>query len=164
MPGTKREDSAEMTGKATSAQRTGNILVVDHEPTIADLLIEILTDAGYIAYSMPPGAPALAAIARYSPALLLLDVQWLDKDVAALIARVRAVWFGDHADRSADYRAARGWFAARTRVNRAPSQTVRSRRPARLCRPPRAAGPGSRSTLGALYNLIDIRSDAGSAS
>ena len=91
MPGTKREDSAEMTGKATSVQRTGNILVVDHEPTIADLLIEILTDAGYIAYSMPPGAPALAAIARYSPALLLLDVQWLDKDGAALIARVRAV-------------------------------------------------------------------------
>ena len=72
-------------------QRTGNILVVDNEPTIADLLIEILTDAGYIAYSMPPGAPALAAIARYSPALLLLDVQWLDKDGAALIARVRAV-------------------------------------------------------------------------
>jgi len=91
MPGTKREDSAEMTGKATSAQRTGNILVVDHEPTIADLLIEILTDAGYIAYSMPPGAPALAAIARYSPALLLLDVQWLDRDGAALIAQVRAV-------------------------------------------------------------------------
>ena len=91
MPGTKREDSAEMTGKATSVQRTGNILVVDHEPTIADLLIEILTDAGYIAYSMPPGAPALAAIARYSPALLLLDVQWLDKDGAALIAQVRAV-------------------------------------------------------------------------
>ena len=91
MPGTKREDSAEMTGKATSAQRTGNILVVDHEPTIADLLIEILTDAGYIAYSMPPGAPALAAIARYSPALLLLDVQWLDTDGAALIAQVRAV-------------------------------------------------------------------------
>jgi CheY-like chemotaxis protein len=43
-------------------QRTGNILVVDYEPTIADLLIEILTDAGYIAYSMPPGAPALGEI------------------------------------------------------------------------------------------------------
>jgi DNA-binding response OmpR family regulator len=80
-----------MTVKATSAQRTGNILVVDYEPTLVDLLIEILTDAGYVAYSAPPGAPALAAIARYSPALLLLDVQWLDRDGAALIAQVRAV-------------------------------------------------------------------------
>jgi len=80
-----------MTGKATSAQRTGNILVVDHEPTIADLLIEILTEAGYIAYSMPPGAPALAAIACYPPALLLLDIRRPAMDGAALIARVREV-------------------------------------------------------------------------
>jgi DNA-binding response OmpR family regulator len=72
-------------------QRTGNILVVDYEPTIADLLIEILTDAGYIAYSMPPGTPALAAIARYAPALLLLDVQRPAMDGAALIAQVREV-------------------------------------------------------------------------
>ena len=72
-------------------QRTGNILVVDYEPTIADLLIEILTDAGYVAYSMPPGAPALAAIARYPPALLLLDIRRPAMDGAALIARVREV-------------------------------------------------------------------------
>jgi len=91
MPGTKREDSAEMTGKATSVQHTGNILVVDHEPTIADLLIEILTEAGYIAYSMSPGAPALAAIARYMPALLLLDIRRPAIDGAALIAQVREV-------------------------------------------------------------------------
>jgi DNA-binding response OmpR family regulator len=72
-------------------QRTGNILVVDYEPTSADLLIEILTDAGYVAYSAPPGAPALAAIAHYPPALLLLDVRRPDKDGAALIARMREV-------------------------------------------------------------------------
>ncbi len=72
-------------------QRTGTILVIDYEPTIVDLLIEILTDAGYVAYSVPPGAPALTAIARHPPALLLLDVQRPDKDGAALIARVREV-------------------------------------------------------------------------
>src|SRR5690349_3792682 len=91
MPGIKREDGMEMTVKATSVQRTGNILVVDDEPTIVDLLIEILTDAGYIAYAAPPGAPALAAIARYLPALLLLDIRRPDKDGAALIARMREV-------------------------------------------------------------------------
>ena len=72
-------------------QRTGNILVVDYEPTIVDLLIEILTDAGYVVYSVPPGAPAWAAIARYPPALLLLDIRRPAMDGAALIARVREV-------------------------------------------------------------------------
>ena len=91
MPGTKRGADAEMIVKATTVQRTGNILVVDYEPTIADLLIEILTEAGYIAYSMPPGAPALAAIARYMPALLLLDIRRPAIDGAALIAQVREV-------------------------------------------------------------------------
>jgi DNA-binding response OmpR family regulator len=71
--------------------RTGSILVVDYEPTIVDLLIEILTDAGYVAYSALPGAPALAAIARYPPALLLLDIRRPAMDGAALIARVREV-------------------------------------------------------------------------
>jgi DNA-binding response OmpR family regulator len=55
------------------------------------LLIEILTEAGYIAYSMPPGAPALAAITRYLPALLLLDIRRPATDGAALIAQVREV-------------------------------------------------------------------------
>jgi DNA-binding response OmpR family regulator len=72
-------------------QRTGNILVVDYEPTIVDLLIEILTDAGYVVYSVPFGAPAWAAIARYPPALLLLDIRRPAMDGAALIARVREV-------------------------------------------------------------------------
>jgi DNA-binding response OmpR family regulator len=91
MPGIKREDGMEMTVKATSVQRTGTILVVDDEPTIVDLLIEILTDAGYVAYSVPPGAPTLAAIARNPPALLLLDIWRPAVDGAALIARVREV-------------------------------------------------------------------------
>ena len=72
-------------------QRTGNILVVDHEPTIVNLLIEILTDAGYMAYSAPDGAGALAAIARHPPALLLLDVRMPVLHGGALIAQVRAV-------------------------------------------------------------------------
>lgn len=53
---------------------TGSILIIDHEPTILDLLVEILTDAGYIAYTAPDDASALAAIAHHPPALLLLDL------------------------------------------------------------------------------------------
>jgi CheY-like chemotaxis protein len=71
-------------------QRNGSILVVDHEPVIVDLLIEILTSYGYVAYAEPPGARALAAIARYPPALLLLAIRQPDMNGAALIAQVRA--------------------------------------------------------------------------
>jgi DNA-binding response OmpR family regulator len=53
---------------------TGSILIIDREPTIVDLLVEILTDAGYIAYTTPDDASALAAIAHLPPALLLLDL------------------------------------------------------------------------------------------
>ena len=71
-------------------QRTGSILVVDHEPAIVDLLVEILTDEGYVAYAAADGAGALAAIARHSPALIILDMPMPGISGAALIAQVRA--------------------------------------------------------------------------
>ena len=55
--------------------RSDSILVVDDELTIGDLIVEILTDEGYVAYSAQNGADALAAIARDPPALLLLDAR-----------------------------------------------------------------------------------------
>ena len=69
---------------------TGSILVIDREPTISDLLVEILTDAGYIAYTAPDGAGARVAIARHRPALILLDVGNHGMYGAALIAHLRA--------------------------------------------------------------------------
>ena len=69
---------------------TGSILVVDRESTIADLLVEILTDAGYIAYTVPNCAGAEVAIARHRPALILLDVGPNSKRDVELIEPVRA--------------------------------------------------------------------------
>jgi two-component system OmpR family response regulator len=71
-------------------QPTGSILVVDRESTIADLLVEILTDAGYIAYTAPDAAGARVAIARHRPVLIMLDVGCPGMQGAALIAHVRA--------------------------------------------------------------------------
>jgi CheY-like chemotaxis protein len=76
-------------GKETVMPRTGSILVVDNEPAIVDLLVELLTDEGYVAYSAPTGADALATITRHPPALILLDMQMSDMSGAELIARVR---------------------------------------------------------------------------
>jgi DNA-binding response OmpR family regulator len=68
---------------------TGSILIVDEELTIGDLLVEILTDAGYVAYAAPPGAAALANIARHPPVLLLLDLGRSGTSGAKLIAQLR---------------------------------------------------------------------------
>ena len=72
-------------------QRTGSILVVDNEPAIVDLLVEILTDEGYMAYAAPDGTGALDAIARHPPALLMLDIWMPGPHSAALIAQMRQV-------------------------------------------------------------------------
>ena len=69
---------------------TGSILVVDREPIIVDLLVEILTEAGYIAYTAPDGAGARVAIARHRPALILLDVGCPGMCGVELIEHVRA--------------------------------------------------------------------------
>jgi len=71
-------------------QPTGSILVIDRESAIVELLVEILTDAGYIAYTTPDGAGARVAIARHRPALILLDVGRPGMCGVELIAHVRA--------------------------------------------------------------------------
>jgi DNA-binding response OmpR family regulator len=71
-------------------QPTGSILIVDDELTIGDLIVDILTEEGYIAYSAPNGADALASIARYLPALLLLDSGRPSIGSAELIAQLRS--------------------------------------------------------------------------
>ena len=70
--------------------QTSSILIIDPEPTIADLLVEILTDAGYIAYTAPDGAGARVATARHRPALILLDVGGLGMRDVELIEHMRA--------------------------------------------------------------------------
>jgi DNA-binding response OmpR family regulator len=70
-------------------RNTGNILIIDNEPTIVDLLVELLTNEGYVAYWTADGAGALAAIARHPPALLLLDVRRPHTYGAQMIAEIR---------------------------------------------------------------------------
>ena len=67
----------------------GSILVIDDEPIIVDLLVEILTDEGYVVTSAPNGAAALAAIARHPPALILLDLGRSGQRGAELFEQVR---------------------------------------------------------------------------
>jgi two-component system, OmpR family, KDP operon response regulator KdpE len=70
-------------------QPSSSVLVVDRQPTIVDLLLEILTDEGYIAYTLPDGIDGLVAIARHPPGLILLDVGSPGMRDAELIEHVR---------------------------------------------------------------------------
>ena len=70
-------------------QHTGGILVIDNDAAIVDLLVEVLTDEGYIVYAAPDGPHALAAIARHLPALILLDLHMPGMSGAELLAQLR---------------------------------------------------------------------------
>jgi DNA-binding NtrC family response regulator len=90
-PSSTYRHGASMAQEGNAMPSTGSILIVDQEPTIVDLLVELLTDEGYVVYSAPAGTRALGAIARHTPALLLLDVRMPGLHSAALIAQVRQV-------------------------------------------------------------------------
>lgn len=70
--------------------QTGSILIIDQEPVLVDVLGEILTDAGYTAYTVLDGADALVAIAQHPPVLIVLDVGRRGMCGTALIEYVRA--------------------------------------------------------------------------
>jgi CheY-like chemotaxis protein len=70
-------------------QSTGTILVIDNDAAIADLMVEVLTDEGYVAYAALSGADALASITRHAPALLLLDLHMPGMSGVELIAQLR---------------------------------------------------------------------------
>lgn len=74
--------------EGTSVQRTGSILVIDNEPTITELILDLLTEEGYVAYSAPSGVGALAAIARHLPALVLLDMHLPDMTSVELLTQL----------------------------------------------------------------------------
>jgi CheY-like chemotaxis protein len=69
---------------------TGSILVVDSEPTIVELLVELLTDEGYVVYSAQNGVGALAVIAHQHLSLMLLDVWAPGMNGTEVIAQLHA--------------------------------------------------------------------------
>jgi len=69
---------------------TGSILVVDGEPTIVELMVELLTDEGYIVHSAQNWARALAVIAHQHLSLMLLDLWAPGMSGKEVIAQLRA--------------------------------------------------------------------------
>jgi CheY-like chemotaxis protein len=59
---------------ASTMLQTSSILIIDQHPAIADLLEDILTEAGYTVATVRDDAAALVALAHDTPQLILLDV------------------------------------------------------------------------------------------
>lgn len=66
------------------------ILVVETDELLGDLLCTLLEDEGYEPEIAPDHTTALAALQRYPPALVLLDIDGIEDHARALVAEVRA--------------------------------------------------------------------------
>lgn len=69
---------------------TGTILVVEHDPAVAAVLLDILTYAGYVAYAASNATEALHVIASHSPTLVMLDTSLRSSRTIGLITTMRA--------------------------------------------------------------------------
>lgn len=68
-----------------SSVEPGDILVVDDDPTIVEMLTELLTFEGYQVRSARNGREALAKIVSQRPGLVLLDLQMPEMTGAEVI-------------------------------------------------------------------------------
>jgi CheY-like chemotaxis protein len=73
----------------------GDILVVDDDPTIVEMLTELLLFEGYQVRSGRNGREALAAISLKRPALVLLDLQMPEMNGAEVIDALAGTPFAD---------------------------------------------------------------------
>ncbi|MEO7911211.1 MAG: response regulator [Roseiflexaceae bacterium] len=74
---------------------TSDILIVDDDPTIVEMLTELLLFEGYQVRSGRNGREALAAIATKRPALVLLDLQMPEMNGAEVIDALAGTPFAD---------------------------------------------------------------------
>ena len=66
------------------------ILVVDDEPTLRELLVDVLWDEGYTVVTAADSQTALAAVAREAPDLVLMDVMLPGLDGREVVRAIRA--------------------------------------------------------------------------
>ena len=65
------------------------ILVVDDEPLIRDVLVEVLRDQGYVVVTANDGLSALEMVRQATPALVLMDVMMPRLDGRAALRAMR---------------------------------------------------------------------------
>lgn len=66
------------------------ILVVDDNKTLADVTVRLLSKLGQEAYALYDGASTLAAVDRYEPDIVFLDIAMPQMDGYEVASRIRA--------------------------------------------------------------------------
>ena len=72
-------------------QCTGYILFVDDDAAIVELVVDVLTDEGYLVLGASDAAQALETMRTHPPALLILDLRMPDMTGTELLLRVQAL-------------------------------------------------------------------------
>jgi len=72
---------------------TGDVLVINDDTAIRELIVELLTDEGYVVRSAPDADSGLRAIEEASPAFLFLDIQMPETQGDELIRILRAAGY-----------------------------------------------------------------------
>ena len=78
------------TGQAQTPGSRGSVLVVDDEPTIAEVVARYLQRAGYATQTASDGAHAMDAATTLQPDLIVLDVKLPRVDGLEVMRRLRA--------------------------------------------------------------------------
>ena len=63
--------------KQAESNRTGKILIIEHDPAFAEIMAEDLRDLGYTVFSAPTGDTALGVLESYSIDLVISDGTWI---------------------------------------------------------------------------------------
>src|SRR5918999_6071968 len=74
----------------SAAARPSDVLVVEDEPTIADVVSRYLARAGYATRAAGDGLEAVAAVAARRPDLIVLDIMLPGLDGLEVMRRVRS--------------------------------------------------------------------------
>jgi two-component system KDP operon response regulator KdpE len=71
--------------------KTGRILVVDDDPEMTDMLVTVLSDAGYGTAAAPGGAEALESVRRDPPDVVITDLSMPEMDGLELVEALRGL-------------------------------------------------------------------------
>jgi CheY-like chemotaxis protein len=78
-------------GNAGEARGRARVLVVDDDPDVRSLVVDVLIDAGYETLAAGDGEEAIALAGAERPSLIILDVMMPEMDGYTVLTRLRAL-------------------------------------------------------------------------
>ena len=74
----------------SAAREGGSVMVIEDQQAIAELLVDVLKDAGYVTFQSPSASEAAAFAREKRPDVILLDVMMPDRNGWDVLEELRA--------------------------------------------------------------------------